>query len=187
MNLYTKTSVIKNLSSGCISENESIELKSQWQEKYGHNISAIGNNETGGWLIIGVHDKGKILDNKLTWMEKQRDLVERHIDNYLEPKATVQSVSIEQIQGKYCLFIAIINPQKVVSWNQKYYHRVGSQTVKMLPKEKKGLELKRPGLDFSSFEYNRGVDSALVMDFARFLTNGPVHWTKLLKRPQVFR
>ena len=179
MSLYTKKSLLAKLLKGQISENESIELKSQWQEKHGHSISAIGNNEQGGWLIIGVNDQGKVLDKNQAWIKKQQDQAERHIDKNLEPKATVQSISLESINNRYCLFIEIINPQKAVSWNQKFYHRVGSQTVQMLPGEHKHLELKRPGLDFSKFKYNGGINPSLVIDFARFLKNSSIHWTKL--------
>ena len=164
---------------GQISENESIELKSKWQEKHGHSISAIGNNEQGGWLIIGVNDQGKVLDQKRTGIKKQQDYIERHIDKNLDPKATVQSISIESIKEKYCLFIEIINPQKAVAWNQKFYHRVGSQTIQMSPGDHKHLELKRPGLDFSKFKYNGSIDPSLVIDFARFLKNSSIPWTKL--------
>ena len=49
----------------------------------------------------------------------------------------------------------------------------------MTPGQKQELELKRPGLDFSSFDYKGKINSSLVLDFAKFLKNGNEDWVKL--------
>ena len=49
----------------------------------------------------------------------------------------------------------------------------------MTPGEKQELELKRPGFDFSSFDYKGEINSSLVLDFAKFLKNGNEDWVML--------
>ena len=152
MSSYTKTVLLEKLSSQQLTESENVEFKSQWHQEYGKSISAIGNEEEGGWLIVGIDDKGFLLGKNSDWIKKQEANIENHISQYLEPNSTVQSISVEIVKKKFIL-IEIINPKAVVSWNGKFYKRVGSRTEEMTPGEKQALELKRPGLDFSSFDY----------------------------------
>ena len=99
--------------------------------------------------------------------------------NYLNPSAIVQSILIESFEKKYFIVIEVITPPSIVSWNQKYYKRNGSSTVEMSPGEKKQLELKRPGFDFSNLKYEGGINSSLVLDFASFLPKDNGDWMKL--------
>ena len=178
MSSYTKTVLIEKLSSQQLVENEKIEFKTKWRQDYGKSISAIGNDEKGGWLIVGINDSGVLLDNSSGWLRKQENQIENHIRQYLEPDSTVQSISIESLNNKKFILIEIINPKSVVSWNKKFYKRVGTRTEEMTPGEKQELELNRPGLDFSSFDYKSAINSSLVLDFAKFLKNGE-DWIKL--------
>ena len=179
MSSYKKTALLKKLSSRQLTENENVEFKSQWHRDYGKNISAIGNGEEGGWLIVGIDDKGLLLGKNSGWIKKQEAKIENHISQYLEPNSTVQSISVEVLSNKKFILIEIVNPKAVISWNGKCYKRVGTSTEEMTPGEKQQLELKRPGLDFSSFDYKGKINSALVLDFAKFLKNGNENWTKL--------
>ena len=178
MSSYTKTVLIEKLSSQQLTENAQIEFKTKWHQDYGKSISAIGNDEKGGWLIVGINDNGVLLDNSSGWLRKQENQIENHIRQYLEPDSTVQSISIESLNNKKFILIEIINPKAVVSWNKKFYKRVGTRTEEMTPGEKQELELNRPGLDFSSFDYKSAINSSLVLDFAKFLKNGE-DWIKL--------
>ena len=179
MSYYTKTVLLKKISSQQLTENENVEFKSQWDQDYGKSISSIGNEEEGGWLIVGINDTGHFLDKNSGWIKKQESKIESHISQYLEPNSTVQSISIEAIDKKKFILIEIINPKAVVSWRGKFYKRVGSSTEEMTPGEKQELELKRPGLDFSSFDYKGKINSSLVLGFAKFLKNGNDDWVKL--------
>ena len=179
MGSYTKTVLLEKLSSRQLTENENVEFKSQWYQGYGKSISAIGNEEDGGWLIVGIDDKGSLLGKNSGWIKKQEANIENHISQYLEPNSTAQSISVETVNNKKFILIEIINPKAVVSWNGKFYKRVGSRTEEMTPGEKQELELKRPGLDFSSFDYKGKINSSLVLDFAKFLKNGSEDWVKL--------
>ncbi len=176
----TKVTLLKKLSAGQLSESESVEFKEKWQREHGYSISAIGNNDTGGgWLIVGVNDKGLLVCQSQEKIKKQQQQIEAHIDQFLDPYVTVKSISIEVINNKHCLLIEIINPNKRVSWNHESYHRIGSRTIKMSQGQKKDMDLNRPGLDFSSFNYNKSINSGLVLDFAQFLKNDNVYWTKI--------
>ena len=66
-----------------------------------------------------------------------------------------------------------------MSWDNKFYKRVGSSTTEMTPKEIKRLELKRPDFDFSNLECDSKIDNSLVLDFAKFLKKDNGDWTKL--------
>ena len=179
MGSYTKTVLLEKLSSQQLTESENVEFKSQWDQSYGKKISAMGNEDSGGWLMVGVDDNGRVIGKNLNWLRKQEAKIESHISEYLEPYSTVQSISIETINNKKFILIEIINPKAVVSWNGEAYKKIGSSAEKMTPGEKQELELKRPGLDFSSFDYKGKINSSLVLDFAKFLKNGNEDWVKL--------
>ncbi len=168
MMMLTKRDLLERLSKGQLHEDEAVEFKESWQRDNGKSLSAIGNRKQGGWLIVGVNDSGYLIDRDSGWIKKQKNTIESQIRNLLKPSATAQFVSIEELDGKKCLFIEIVNPGASVSWNGKFYKRTGSQTSEMSPGEKRSLELKRPGFDFSDFDYDREIDSSLVLDFAKF-------------------
>ena len=155
MGSYTKKVLLEKLSSQQLTESENIEFKSKWHQDYGKSISAIGNGEEGGWLIVGIGDKGFLLGKNSGWIKKQEANIENHISHYLKPNSTAQSISVEVLNNKKFILIEIINPKAVVSWNGKFYKRVGTRTEEMTLGEKQELELKSPGLDFSSFDYNK--------------------------------
>ena len=179
MKPYTKEYILKELSAGLLVEGRAVEFKQAWEQAHGKNISSIGNTNSIGWLIIGVNDKGALLNNSLEKLKKQQGKIESHIRTYLKPSSAVQNISIEAIKNKKCILIEIIDPGHPVSWNNKFYKRMGAQTEEMSPGEKKALELKRPGLDFSNFKYKGKIDSSLVLDFANFLPESNGDWTAL--------
>lgn len=179
MSYCAKKELLEKLSSQQAAENESLEFKSQWHEDCGKSVSAIGNRENGGWLIVGISDKGYLLENSSSWIKKQEALIESHISQHLEPSSAAQAISVEALNNKQFALIEIINPKAAVSWRGKFYKRTGQRTEEMAPGEKQELELKRPGLDFSAFEAKQPINAALVLDFAKFLKNGNEHWTKL--------
>lgn len=180
MKSYTKEDVLKKLSEGQLEEDETVEFKEGWIRDYGKGISAIGNGQNKkGWLIIRVDDEGNLINNSLQKLQKQKETIESHIREFLNPSSTAQYISIETINNKNCIFIEIVDPGYSVSWDKKFYKRVGSQTVEMSPGEKTALELKRPGLDFSNFQYTGEINSSLLLDFAKFLPESNGDWTAL--------
>ena len=179
MKRYLKENLLKELFAGQLHESEVVEFKEKWSQSNGKSLSAMGNGEERGWMIIGVDDKGHLLNKDKQWIKKQKHQIESHINEYLNSSATVQSISMESFEKKYCIVVEIIPHTSVVSWNHKYYKRNGASTTEMQPEEKKQLELKRPGFDFSSLEYKGDINSSLVLDFASFLPKDNGDWTKL--------
>ena len=180
MKQYTKEGVLEKLSAAQLVEGETIEFKQTWIQDYGKSISSIGNRENSrGWIIIGVSDKGQLIDNDLGEFQKKKEQIESHIREYLNPSSTAQHISIEDVKNKKCIVIEVVDPGYPVSWNNKFYKRISSTTQEMSPAEKKALELKRPGLDFSNFKYNGEINSSLVLDFAKFLPKNNGDWTDL--------
>ena len=176
---YTRQALLEDLSANRLIEGDAVEFKEKWAREHGKSLSAFGNSKNGGWLLVGVDNSGQCLNKDMEWMKKQREQIERHIDQYLNPASAVQSISPESANGKNFLLIEAVNPGAIVSWNRGFYRRSGSSSQKMSPGERKSLELKRPGSDFSEFKYDKGIDPVLVLDFAKFLTNSAAQWTKL--------
>ena len=179
MKRYLKENLLKELFSGQLNESETVEFKEKWSQNNGKSLSAIGNGEERGWMIIGVDDHGHLLNKDKQWMKKQKHQIESHINEYLHSSATVQSISIESFEMKSCIVVEIISHTSVVSWNQKYYKRNGASTVEMSSREKKQLELTKTGFDFSSLDYKGDINSSLVLDFASFLPKDDADWTQL--------
>ena len=125
MKRYTKEDLLKQLFIGQLNESETVEFKKQWRQNNGRSLSAIGNGEERGWMIIGVDDNGCLINKDIQWAREQRHQIENHIIEYLNPSATVQSISIESFEEKQFIVIEIITPTSIVSWNQKYYKRNG--------------------------------------------------------------
>ena len=179
MKRYIKEDLLKQLFIGQLNESETVEFKEQWRQNNGRSLSAIGNGEERGWMIIGVDDNGCLINEDIQSIKKQRPQIESHIIEYLNPSATVQSISIESFKEKHFIVIEITTPTSIVSWNQKYYKRNGSSTVEMSPGERKQLELRRPGFDFSNLKYEGDIDPPLVLDFASFLPKDNGDWMQL--------
>ncbi len=72
MEQWTKDRLLKELKDGQLRESETIEFKEQWTQNSGKSISAIGNGEKRGWLIIGANDDGHLLDKDSQWAKKQQ-------------------------------------------------------------------------------------------------------------------
>ena len=176
---YTKETLLKELFDKQLNESETVEFKEKWTRSSGKSFSAIGNGEQKGWMIIGVDDNGCLINKSIQRMKKQKQEIENHINEYLNPSATIQSIEIKTFKEKHFIVIEIMTPISVVSWNQVYYKRSGSTTVEMSPGERKQLELERPGFDFSNLKYKGDVDHSLVLDFAKFLPQDNGDWLKL--------
>ena len=83
---YTKTDLLEKLSTGQLKESEAVEFKEQWGQNSGREISAIGNRNQGGWLIIGVNDNCCVLNIDIGRIKKQKEHIENHIRQYLDPR-----------------------------------------------------------------------------------------------------
>ena len=174
----SRADLFKKLNDGQLEESELVEFKREWNQDCGKSFSSIGNGNQEGWMIIGIEDNGVIIDSSNQQIKEQKQQIENHITEYLEPSSTVQSISIQSLEEKYFIVIEIIQPNSIVSWNQKYYKRTGTRNDQMSDGERKKIELERPGFDFSSLPYAEDINSSLVLDFANFLPKDNGDWTK---------
>ena len=67
MDSYTKTVLLEKLSFQQLTESENVEFKEQWRQNNGRSLSAIGNGEERGWMIIGVDDNGCLINEDIQW------------------------------------------------------------------------------------------------------------------------
>ena len=148
---------------------ERIELKSNWDKNYGAKISAIANHESllGGWVIVGVNDKGILQNNDEKWAIKTESSISNQIDQFLSPFHSVRNVVSKNLNGKYCIFIEVCNPKDVTEWDGRAYKLVGTSCIKMKADEKLALSMKLPGEDFTNQTWSGSIDSVLVLDFAK--------------------
>lgn len=100
---------------------QGVELKANWSQDCGKDISAIANkpDRTGGWIVIGCSDGGgAILGNTLTWLRETEQKVSNHINHYLTPDFTVVNIKGEIVADTHVLLVEISSPNEVVRWNE---------------------------------------------------------------------
>ena len=146
-----------------------LELKSKWETQHGKNISAIANHEslTGGWIIVGVDDAGKLIGNDEAWCKKNYEKIGNQINQFLNPQQAVKDTYVESFDGSYCILLEIRNPDYVTYWSDKAYKRSGSSVEEMLAGERTALAMRLPGDDYSSLPWQGKINSALVLEFAK--------------------
>lgn len=146
-----------------------LELKSQWKTDHGKSISAIANHEslTGGWLIVGVDDKGKLAGKDEGWCKKNYERIGNQINEFLNPMQAVKEIYTESFGSVYCIMLEIKNPDYVTYWAERAYKRAGSSIAEMKAGEHAALAMRLPGDDYSALTWQGEVNSALVLDFAR--------------------
>src|SRR5690242_12767798 len=114
-----------------------VEFKSSWQQDHGKDVSAIANHESmqGGWLVVGLDDKGVLLGRDHAWAKQTEEQVSGHILQYLSPTWTVTETFGHQLSKGYLLFLSISNPGEVVTWNGRAFKLSGTLSKEMLPDE----------------------------------------------------
>ena len=164
--------VIKQgIASGTLSEISypRLELKSEWKTEHGKNISAMANHEslTGGWLIVGIDDSGKLTGRDKGWCKKNYEILGNQINEHLSPSHAVKETYAEYFEGGYAILLEIQNPAYVTNWKGRAYKRSGSSTQEMTAGERAALAMRLPGDDYSRLPWQGEVNSALVLDFAK--------------------
>lgn len=115
-----------------VKESHDIEFKEKWRDEYLKTLCAFANTD-GGVLYLGIRDDGTVAGLKNT--KKLLEELPNKIRNNL---GIMPSVKLEQIKGKDVIKIDV-NPSMIpVSYDGKFYIRVGSTT-----QEVKGIELAR--------------------------------------------
>ena len=145
-----------------------LELKSKWNTDHGRNIAAIANHEscTGGWLVVGVNDKGHLTGEDKAWCEKNYEKIGNQINQFLDPMQAVKDIHTESFDGSYCIMLEIKNPGNVTKWSERAYKQAGSSVAEMRAGEQTALAMRLPGDDYSALPWQGEVNDALVLDFA---------------------
>ena len=162
-----------------------LELKSKWHTEHGKSISAIANHEslTGGWLIVGVDDDGKLTGKDKEWCKKKYTEIGNDINQHLSPSQAAKEIYSEAFKDGWCILLEIQNPAYVTDWRGRAYKRAGSSDQEMTAGERTALAMHLPGDDYSSMPWQGEVNSALVLDFARkVIENGSRDFPKDLSQ-----
>jgi ATP-dependent DNA helicase RecG len=127
-----------------VMETENIEFKEKWTDDSLKTICAFANT-SGGELIIGVSDKGKIVGVKDT------EKLIRDLPNKIRDKLKITpSISVEEKEGKEILHIKIFPSSIPVSYEGKFYVRSGSTTQELKDTELAYFLLEKMGKTWDS-------------------------------------
>jgi predicted HTH transcriptional regulator len=170
--------LLERLEKGSCEEHalKDVELKSNWEQRHGKDISALANGgtEPTAWLVVGADDKGRVKPKEENWARSTELTVSNHINQFLEPTWTVEQVSTAIVQGSDVVLVRIKSPGSVVRWNGKAYKKVGTTSPEMRDHEILELSLKLPGADYSKEPYDGDFDASLVFDFAKHLKRNDI-------------
>lgn len=146
-----------------------VELKSEWNAKYGGDISAIANHESikGGWVLIGISDDGKLVGKTEKWAESTEKTISNQINELLSPFSAVKEVFVKAFPFGYIIALDIINPGDITEWKGKAFKLTGTSSTEMKPEEKIKLTLNLLGEDYTKQSWIGNVDSSLVLKFAQ--------------------
>ncbi|MBI5246801.1 MAG: hypothetical protein HY923_06435 [Elusimicrobia bacterium] len=147
---------------------DNVELKENWQQAHGHDLSAFGNRvgpmakECPQWLIVGVKDDGTLCGYDEPTIRQKELAISQHVNQYLSPTQACIGISPRQAGSAWIIVIGVKNPGALVLWNRSAYKAAGTTSEKMAPEEMMELTVKLPGLadrsaQDSSSEYNAGL------------------------------
>ena len=129
-------------------EGLSVELKEKFTPKIDRDIVAFSNTK-GGFLLLGVDDKGKVVGEKLTnRMKADINAIARNCDPGIHIKSVKQSgdvIIIETPEGE----------EKPYSSSSGYYRRLDAVTQKMTQKEVRLFFRETDTVSFESLPCNK--------------------------------
>lgn len=106
-------------------ESQEKEYKEKWRDEHLKTICAFANTN-GGTLIIGINDKGVTVGVK-----NSKKLLEDLPSKTTNSLGIISSVTLEIVDAKEIITIAIKAYNVPISYNGKYYKRTGSTTVEL--------------------------------------------------------
>ena len=124
-----------------IFEQKNIDYKEKFGDRVLKDLSAFANTQ-GGTVIIGVSKDGKVKGIDLS----NEDL-ERITEKIIGKLGIHPDIEIEEIKGKKILKISVQKSMIPVSFNGKYYERVGITTREMKPERLRQFFLKGTNWD----------------------------------------
>ncbi len=154
---------------GCIKmiEGENKEYKESFGDAVLKTLCGFANT-SGGEVIIGISDKGEVKGIKITNEELEK------ITGKIVGKLGIHpEITIENYKGKEVLKIRVQKSNVPISFNGRYYERVGNTTREMEPEKLKEFFLKEVNWDSivnESADFNE-IDKETVRRFIRMAKN----------------
>lgn len=149
-------------------KHENIELKESWHQKYGKDLSALGNklHNPCCWLVVGVKDDGSLAGKSEAKAVETERIISQQINEYLDPIQACKQIICREVSGSWIVVVCIKNPGDVVYWGNDVYSASGTTSHLLSPDEILGLRIQLPGLtDYSSQLAQGEYDENLVHCF----------------------
>ena len=151
--------LVKLIASG---ETESLELKESLNETFYKTISAFANTK-GGVILLGVNNQGNIvgIESSTKFLE---DLTNR-IVNKLSLYPEIETINIKD---RRVIVVRVARSGYPVSYEGRYYERVGNTTREMSPKKLRALLLGGKTWDSLTNEFPlEQIDTETIRRFVR--------------------
>lgn len=163
--------VVKAVEDGKLIEHlhQNIELKQQWDQKYGNKISALANklDQISCYLVIGVSDNGNICGYDEKWAKSTEEVISQHINKNLDPIQACKKIECRKTSNGWIVIISIQNSGEVTYWGNHSYAASGTTIKEMSPVEVLQLRIQLPGLTDYSKQFHKSVyRNELVARFA---------------------
>jgi ATP-dependent DNA helicase RecG len=143
-------------------ETETVEFKERLNESFYKTISAFANTKSGT-ILLGVDKKGSIIGVELS--DEFLENLTNRIVNKLSVYPDIETLSIK---GKRVLIIKILRAGYPVSYEGRYYERVGNTTREMSQQKLQALILSRSPWDFIAGNFPlEEIDAETVNQFIR--------------------
>lgn len=147
-------------------ETELVEFKEKLSESLYKTISAFANTQ-GGEIILGVDKKGNIkgIDKSPRFLEDLTNRIVNKLSIYPEIKTI-------DLKGKRAIIIKVNRSSYPVSYEGRYYERVGNTTREMKPQKLRGYLLNSTTWDSLTNEHSLNeIDIETVEHFLRLAVN----------------
>jgi len=155
-----KDELRKLLGSG---ETETVEFKEKPNDSFYKTISAFANTK-GGIVLLGVNKKGEIVGVKFS-AKFLEDLTNR-IVNKLSIYPEIEAIDME---GKRVIAFKITRSGYLVSYEGRFYERVGNTTRKMSPEKLRAFLLRSKPWDSITGDFSmEEIDAETIRRFVRF-------------------
>lgn len=146
-------------------ENETLDFKEDLSTSFYKAISAFANTR-GGTILLGVGNKGNIVGFD-TKRETLRDLT-----NSIMNRTGIQpSVEVVDVDRKKVLTVKVPSSKVPISFEGRFYKRVGSNTVELKPESLSKFFLEKSGLTWDSLPCDAGfknIDQVTVKLFKSY-------------------
>jgi hypothetical protein len=140
---------------------ENVELKSDWQERYGQKLSALANKQqlTCTWMVVGVADDGTVTGQPEDWARQTEQVISQQINRNLDPLQSCTKLTCEDTGSGWVVVIGLCNPGAVVYWASLPWAASGTTVERMTPERVMEYTMTLPGLNDHSTQPWAGVPS----------------------------